>query len=103
MQLRPDHDIDYYILCVYNLYYDTYKGKGFIFKIPSDIICDLIVRFGGHAHGTIKMLGKITKQNIKGRNCEYALRCNPNARKGKSHNLWNILLEYEVEYHPDNF
>ena len=27
----------------------------------------------------------------KGRNCEYALRCDLNAKKGKSRDLWNEL------------
>ena len=103
VQIRPDHDITYYILIAYNMYENDTTGNAHIFKIPSHIVHDLIVRFGGYAHGTCAVLGKITSVNIKGRNCEYALRCNPNAKKGKNFELWNELMKYEVEYDPDNF
>ena len=102
VQIRPDHHVDYYIFIAYNMY-ENDIGKGYIFKIPSPIVYDLIVRFGGYAHGTCAVFGKITSDNIKGRNCEYALRCQPNAKKGKSFELWNELMKYEVEYHHDNF
>lgn len=100
VQIRPDHDIHYYILIAYNMYENDTIGNAHIFKIPSHIVHDLIVRFGGYAHGTCKKLGKITSDNIKGRNCEYALRCNPNAKKCE---LWNEFMKYEVEYDPVNF
>jgi hypothetical protein len=104
VQIRPDHDIDYYIFIAYNMYEnDTNDGKAHVFKIPSYIVYELIVRFGGYAHGTCVALGKITSENIKNRNCEYALRCDPNAKKGKSFNLWNEFMKYEVEYTSDNF
>lgn len=61
------------------------------------------VRFGGYDHRTCTVLGKITSDNIKGRNCEYALRCDPNAKKGKNFELWNEFMKYEVEYEPENF
>ena len=84
VQIRPDHDIHYYILIAYNMYENDTIGNAHIFKIPSHIVHDLIVRFGGYAHGTIEKLGEI-KDNIKKEdsNCEYALRCDPNAKKGK--------------------
>jgi hypothetical protein len=103
VQIRPDHDIHYYIFIAYNMYEDEDTGKGHIFKIPSNNVYELIVRYGGYAHGTNKELGEITFDNMKGRNCEYALRCDPNAKKGKSFELWNELLKHEVDYHPDNF
>jgi len=105
VQIRPDHDIHYYIFIAYNMYddADTTTGNAHIFKIPSQIVYDLIVRFGGYAHGTCAALGKITSDNIKSRNCEYALRCDPNAKKGKSFDIWNEFMKYKVEYNPDNF
>lgn len=104
LQIRPDHDIDYYILIAYNMYgEDEGKGNAHIFKIPSPILYDLICRFGHYAHGNSTVLGKITSDNIKGRNCEYALRCDPNEKKGKRFELWNEFLKYEVEYNSDNF
>ena len=81
VQIRPDHKINYYILIAYNMYENDTMGNAHIFKIPSRIVHELIVRFGGYAHGTCTVLGKITSDNIKGRNCEYALRYDPNAKK----------------------
>ena len=104
VQIRPDHNIDNYIFIAYNMLYENeILGKAYIFKIPSHIVYDLVVRFGGYAHGTCVVLGKITSDNIKGRNCEYALRCDPNAKKGKSFELWNEFMKYEVEYDSNNF
>ena len=103
VQIRPDHNVDYYILIAYNMYENDTIGKGYIFKVPSQAIYDLIVRFGGYAHGTCEELGKITQDNMKGRNCEYALRCDPNAKNGKNFELWNNFIKYEVEYNSDNF
>jgi hypothetical protein len=103
VQIRPDHNIDNYIFIAYNMYENETLGNAYIFKIPSHIVYDLVVRFGGYAHGTYAILGKITSDNIKGRNCEYALRCQPNAKKGKSFELWKEFMKYEVEYIADNF
>ena len=103
VQIRPDHDIDYYILIAYNMYENDTIGNGYIFKIPSQAMYDLIVLYGGYAHGTCDKLGKITQENIKGRNCEYAIRCDPNAKKGKSFKIWNELMKYKVDYCHDNF
>lgn len=104
VQIRPNHNIDFYIIVTYNMYENNTIGKAYILKIPSSIIRNLIIKFGTYAHGTIKELGEI-KDNIKKKdsNCEYALRCDPNAKKGKNIELWNELKKYEVKYHPDNF
>ncbi len=102
VQIRPDHNIDYYILCYYNMYIDEI-GKGYIFKVPSDNMYELIVKYGGYAHGTTTKLGKITNENLKGRSCEYALRCNPNLNTRKNKHIWNELLKYKVEYKAEKF
>ena len=103
LQIRPDHNVDYYIFIAYNMYENDNIGKAHIFKIPSNNLYDLIVNYGGYAHGTCDKLDNITIDNIKGRNCEYALRCNPNAKKGRNLKLWNEFIKYEVEYNADNF
>ena len=104
VQIRPNHNIDYYILVSYNLYDKTSKlGKGHIFKIESDILYKLVIKYGGYAHGTYKKHGEINIENIKKNNYEYALRCDPNKKKGRNYDLWNELLKYEVEYDKDNF
>ena len=103
VQIRPDHKIDYYILIAYNMYENDTIGKAHIFKIPSKNLYQLVVKYGGYAHGTCNELGKITHENMIGRGCEYALRCNPNSKSGKSFELWSELLKYEVSYDAKNF
>lgn len=103
VQIRPHHKIDYYILIGYNMYHSDPLGKTFVFKVPSEIMYEWVVKHGGYAHGTCKKLGDITIENMKNKNCEYALRVNPNAKKGKDFTLWNEMLKYEVEYSVDNF
>ena len=103
VQIRPDHAVDYYLVGGYNLF-EGEIGKAYIFKVPAEKIYELLPEYGGYAHGTVKELGKITCDNIKGRGCEFALRPNPNANEGtKPKKLWNELLKYEVEYLPENF
>ena len=103
VQIRPDHSVDYYIFITYNMYENASIGKGHIFKVPSQKVYELVCQYGGYAHGTNSKLGKVTMENMKGRNCEYALRCNPNSTSGKSRKLWEELVEYEVAYVPSNF
>lgn len=103
VQIRPDHNVDYYIFIAYNMYENDSIGQAYIFKISSNNVYDLVIRYGGYAHGTCSVLGKITLDNIKGRNCEYALRCDPNSKKGKNLALWDELKKYEVAYDAANF
>ena len=102
VQFRPDHNIDYYILIGYNLFEGT-VGKAYNFKIPAEDLYQLIIDYGGYAHGTNRELGRITKDNLKGRNCEYALRINPNNLGNKSKELWEKLQTYITPYHKDNY
>ena len=78
-------------------------GQAYIFKIPSHDLYGLVVKYGGYAHGTNSVQGKVTLNNMKGRGCEYALRCNPNAKTGKNFELWNELIKYDVTYDAENF
>ena len=104
VQLRPGHNIDFYILCGYNMYSTKSAiGEAFILKIPSAQMHDLIVRYGHYAHGTKSRLGSITHDTIRDHNKEYVIRCDPNALKGKSYHIWNELLRYRVEYDPSYF
>ena len=102
VQIRPDHTIDYYILVVYNMHEEGI-GRAYIFKVPSNDLYHLVVEYGGYAHGTKSELGEITFENMKGRGCEYALRGDPNAKKGKGLALWEELLKYDVPYAAENF
>jgi hypothetical protein len=95
-------------LVAYNLLYGE-VGRVYVFKVPADKLYELLPQYGGYAHGTCKINGIITKENIKkscdeGTNYEYALRPQPNGNKtGKPYKLWLKLLEYDVEYNKDNF
>lgn len=105
VQIRPDHNVDYYIFLGYDLFHQDEAGigKSYLFKIPSNDVYELIIEFGGYAHGTVKKLGKITHENLKGRGCEYALRVSPQCKGKKNTALWQRLLSYEVAYDPSNF
>ena len=98
VQIRPDHKIDYYLIIYYNMFFNDNIGKAYIFKITSEEMNNLILKYGSYAHGTIKKLGKITKDNLQDRNCEYCLRCNPNNKSNRNQNLWNEFLKYQIRY-----
>lgn len=96
LQIRPDHHIDYYMFLAYNLLEEE-LGKVYLFLIPAKDIYAILPEFGGYSHGTTEVLGKITNENIFGRNCEYSLRPNPNKNdNSRPKKLWNFLLQYSV-------
>ena len=103
VQIRPDHNVHYYILVAYNMYDNEDIGKAHIFKVPTKILHGMVVKYGQYAHGSRAKLGNITLENINGNGREYALRCNPNAKRGRSVDLWNWLRQYETTYEPKNF
>ena len=78
VQIRLNHDIDYYILTAYYLSVINLKSLGelFIFLIDKDNMKNIINNYGHYAHGTLKKNGKKTfddlndPYNMK----EYALR-----------------------------
>lgn len=84
VQIRPDHNIHYYLFLVYNLYENEY-GKIYWFLIPSNDLYELVINYCSYSHSTIKKLGKITKDNIFNKNHEYSLRFNI------KHKLWDIF------------
>ena len=101
VQIRPDHNIDYYLFVGYNLFVED-LGKTYVLYIPSEELYKLLPKYGGYSHGTKRKFSEITSENIKGRNCEYSLRANPNKRKStKTRELWDELLKYEIDFQPD--
>ena len=103
VQIRPDHNVHYYILISYDMYNTSSEiGKAYIFKVPSYKMYDLVVKYGNYAHGTKTILGKIKHSNVKGRNCEFAIRCS-HSLKGKNKQLWEELIKYEMEYNETFF
>lgn len=93
VQIRPDHDIDYYLFLAYNLY-EGDEGKIYWLLCEPFQLYELIPEYGGYSHGTVKVLGKISIQNIFGKSREYSLRPNPTARQTtRARKLWDIMIE----------
>jgi hypothetical protein len=94
VQIRPSHDCDIYILTAYNLSLDNLHNEGelYIFKIPKKDLKNIIVLYGGYAHGTIKEYGKISIDTInhKNNNKEYAI------RPSIGSNCWKELLQFRI-------
>tara|TARA_B100000212_G_scaffold341460_1_gene324705 strand:+ start:1301 stop:1918 length:618 start_codon:yes stop_codon:yes gene_type:complete len=94
VQIRPSHEIDYYILTAFYINESNIDSFGelFIFKINKKDIIQLIFEYGNYAHGTKDKMGPITLEDLndKSNSKEYALRPiygNP---------LWNKLLKFRV-------
>lgn len=98
VQIRPGHEIDYYLFLSFNLFEKTNNielGKIYWFLIPSNELYSLLPEYGAYAHGTLSKNGKITIENIynlKHRHFEYSLRPNPTKIKTKSRILWDKLM-----------
>ena len=94
VQIRPSHNCDSYILTAYHLSPENLETEGelYVFKVPKLDIKNLVISYGGYAHGTIKEHGKITIESLKDENIikEYALR--PIINDG----CWNALMEFRV-------
>ena len=89
-QIRPTHNIDYYILTAYHLNEKNREQQGelFIFRVPGLNLKHLIVTHGSLSHGTMKEYGKITLENL---NQEYSLRPKMNDK------CWMDLLSYRIQ------
>ena len=78
VQLRPSHNIQYYILTAYHLNTLNVEtgGELYIFSVPKEDMLPLIAKYGGYAHGTVEELGPITLDDIKNETNEkeYAIR-----------------------------
>jgi hypothetical protein len=93
VQLRPSHEVDYYLFATFNISQDKVT---WILATPENLY-PVIADFGGYAHGTIKAQGEITIDSIKGSSYEYALRPSENANKNtKATKCWQAVTEYEV-------
>lgn len=97
LQIRPDHKIDFYILIGLNVY-ECEMGRVYNYKVPATELYTLIHEYGGYAHGTCKIHGKITSDNFIGKNCEYALRVNPNSTGKKNIELMKKLNKFITPY-----
>ena len=94
VQIRLNHNCGY-LFTAYYLNYSNVKdcGELFIFIITKDNIKELLLEYGNYAHGTLKKLGKITKEDLDDINNikEYALRPKYND------NCWKSLLKFRID------
>jgi hypothetical protein len=94
VQIRMNHDC-YYILTAYYIaeYNIDAMGELFIFKLSKDDIKDIIIKYGGYAHGTKNKLGKITKEDLDNvtNDKEYAIR----TKYGDK--CWKELLRFRID------
>jgi len=94
VQLRMNHNCEY-ILTAYYIDYENLENLGelYIFKLDKKNLRQLIVKYGGYAHGTIGELGKITMDDLcsADNQKEYAL------RPKYGDNCWNELLQFRID------
>lgn len=93
VQIRPSHDCEIYILTAYHLSHENINSEGtlYIFKIPKNQLKQIIVLYGGYAHGTIKEHGKITMESLDNHSTkEYAIRPIFND------NCWKALMNFHI-------
>jgi hypothetical protein len=94
VQIRPSHDCETYILTAYHLSPENVESEGelYVFKVPKADMKNIVVSFGGYAHGTIKQHGPITTDSLNDENSikEYAIR--PIIHD----DCWNELMRFRV-------
>ena len=94
VQIRLNHNINYYLLTAYYLDKNNYKNKGelFLFLINKEKMKDIILNYGSYAHGTIREFGNITIESLNdiSNNREYSIRPLYNDK------CWNKLLESRI-------
>lgn len=93
VQLRMNHHCDYLLTAYYldRSNVDNF-GELFIFKLTKSNIKEMIVKYGGYAHGTVSKLGIITQNDLDDINNdkEYAFRPKYNDE------CWKSLLQYRI-------
>jgi hypothetical protein len=94
VQIRLNHNCDY-LLTAYYLDNSNVESCGelFIFILTKNDIKELLLKYGSYAHGTVKKLGKITKEDLDDINNskEYAFRPKYND------NCWKSLLKFRID------
>ncbi len=95
VQIRPSHNIQYYLLTAYNLDEASINSGGSlsIFKVAKADMNTLLVNHGSYAHGTKKEHGAtitLEELNDPTNKKEYALRPCPNDK------CWKDLLPHQI-------
>jgi hypothetical protein len=94
VQLRMNHECDY-LLTAYYIDNENLEDLGelYIFKLDKKQLRQIIYRYGGYAHGTVKKLGIITIDDLEDslNSKEYAIR----PKYGDS--CWEELLNFRID------
>ena len=93
VQLRPSHNIDGYII----LNYSIIEDEVIWLYVPHHKMIDLILTWGGYAHGTVKANGPITLDSIQQNTLEYAIRPNMHKPTTKAGKCWADLETHRVD------
>lgn len=95
VQIRLNHDINYYIFTAYYLNEGNLLdfGELFTFLLNKDDMKKMISKYGMYAHGTKKEYGEIKMEDLNDKNNmkEYAL------RPKYEDECWNDLLKYKFD------
>lgn len=90
-QIRPTHDVKYYLVMLYNIQKDKVKWL----LIPHEDMNQLIIDYGGYAHGVKGRKGAITQKALKNSHNEFSYFFNSEAKKGtKMHDAWLAIKPY---------
>jgi hypothetical protein len=94
VQIRPFHNIQYYLLTAYHVDQASVKSHGslFIFKVSKEDMIILLVNHGSYAHGTFEQNGAITLDTLYDidNKKEYVLR----PKLGDT--CWQDLLAFQI-------
>lgn len=96
LQIRPDHNVDFYLFQYYSHTTDILHTM----MIPSKEVYKLIGLYGGYTHGTIEKQGIITDISLNenyGKGYEYSLHATANKPHTKSGRLWADLTKYSID------
>ena len=94
VQLRMNHKCDYILTAYYiNESNIDLLGELFIFRLNKKDMKDMILKYGGYAHGTVQKLGPITSEDLDNitNDKEYAIR----PKYGDK--CWRDLLKFRIE------
>jgi len=94
VQIRPSHKCDNYILTAYHVSPENVEDLGelYIFRVSKTDIKNMIVSYGGYAHGTNEEHGAITIDSLNDETStkEYALRPTMND------DCWKALMVFRI-------
>ncbi len=94
VQLRMNHICEYILTAYYLNDENIYNmGELYIFRLNKEAIKDLIIKYGGYAHGTKQKLGNINKQDLddETNDKEYAIRTKYGDR------CWRELMNFRID------